>query len=90
MEIQKSDIVRALAGRDKCKLFFVIEREREYAYIADGKSRKLESPKRKKLKHLTLEQKSDSRVAEKLRSGEKITNSEIRRTLAGFAANDGE
>ena len=90
MEIQKSDIVRALAGRDKKKLFFVIDLDERFALIADGKSRKLENPKRKKLKHLAFEMKSDSRAAMKIRAGEKITNSEIRRTLAGFAADDGE
>ena len=90
MEIQKSDIVRALAGRDKNKFFFVIETEGDYVHIADGKSRKLETPKRKKVKHVAFRAKSDSRAANKLRNGEKVTNSEIRRTLADFAADDGE
>ena len=90
MEIQKSDIVRALAGRDKGKLFFVTEVEGEYVIIADGKSRKLENPKRKKIKHVAFRAKSESRAAEKLRDGIKVTNSEIRRTLADFAADDGE
>lgn len=90
MEIQKSDIVRALAGRDKDKLFFAIGIENGYVFIADGKSRKLETPKRKKLKHVAFQDRSDSRAANKLRNGEKVTNSEIRRTLAGIAADDGE
>ena len=44
MEIAKSNIVRSDAGRDKGKLFVVLAVEGEYLLLADGKSRKLESP----------------------------------------------
>ena len=47
MEIAKSNIVRSDAGRDKGKLFVVLSVEGEYLLLADGKSRKVESPKRK-------------------------------------------
>lgn len=90
MEIRKSDFVRAAAGRDKNKLFVVLDADEQYAYIANGRSRKLEAPKHKKLKHLRFVGKNHTGLGEKLRLGEEITNSEIRRTLAGFAADDGE
>jgi len=91
MEIHISDIVRSTAGRDKGKLFFVLEVEDRYALLADGKVRKLEHPKRKKKLHFRLESQCSLRTAEKLRNGEKVTNSELRRTLAQFAAElDGE
>ena len=48
MEIAKSNIVRSNAGRDKGKLFFVLAVEGEYRLLAEGKSRKVEAPKRKK------------------------------------------
>lgn len=84
MELSKSDIVLALSGRDRGKYFFVIETEVEYVLIADGKSRKLEKPKRKKSKHLQLAARAESRVAAKLRSGDKVLNSELRRELADY------
>ena len=84
MELVKSDIVLSLSGRDKGKYFFVVETAGDYALIADGKCRKLERPKRKKQKHLQLAARADSRVAGKLRSGDKVLNSELRRELAGF------
>ena len=91
MEIHISDIVRSTAGRDKGKLFFVLQVEEQYALLVDGKLRKLENPKRKKQIHFRLESQCALRVAEKLRNGEKVTNSELRRTLAQFAAEvDGE
>ena len=82
MDIARSDIVRSAAGRDEGKLFFVLAVEEDYLLLADGRLRKLESPKRKKRKHARFQAHSDCRVAEKIRSGEKFTNSELRRTLA--------
>ena len=82
MDIARSDIVRSTAGRDQGKLFFVLDVEGEFLLLADGKTRKLESPKRKKRRHAVFVSRSDCRAAEKIRSGEKLTNSELRRTLA--------
>ncbi|MCI9122374.1 MAG: hypothetical protein HFG00_12825 [Oscillibacter sp.] len=84
MDIAKSNIVRSGAGRDKGKLFAVLAVEGEYLLLADGKSRKVESPKRKKRRHVLFVSAEESRLAEKIRSGEKVTNSELRRTLAGY------
>ena len=83
MEIAKSNIVRSNAWRDKGKLFVVLAVEGEYLLLADGKSRKVESPKRKKRRHVLFVSAEETRLAEKIKSEEKITNSELRRTLAG-------
>ena len=50
MDIARSDIVKSAAGRDRGRLFFVLGTEGEFLLLADGKSRKLERPKRKKRK----------------------------------------
>ena len=81
-----ASIVVSLAGRDKDELFFVLTIEDNYALIADGKTRRIGQPKRKKLKHLQHVADSKSRVAEKLRAGDKVLDSEIRRALAEFKA----
>ena len=52
MNIQKGSVVRALAGRDKEGFYVVLKIEGSTAYIADGKRRKVQAPKRKNLKHL--------------------------------------
>ena len=84
MDISKSDIILSLACRDKGKLFYVIETEENYVLIADGKGRKLENPKRKKLKHVRRVSRTETRVALKIRNGDKVLNSELRRDLATF------
>ena len=84
MEIAKSNIVRSDAGRDKGKLFVVLAVEGEYLLLADGKSWKVESPKRKKRRHVLFVAADENRLSDKIKSEEKITNSELRRTLAGY------
>ena len=84
MDISKSDIVISLAGRDEGKLFYVIDTEENFVLIADGKGRKLENPKRKKLKHVRRVSRTETRVALKIQNGDKVLNSELRRDLATF------
>jgi len=84
MDISKADIVISLAGRDQNRLFYVLECDGQYVTIADGKGRKLENPKKKKLKHVRFVSRTESRVAEKILSGDKVLNSELRRDLAAF------
>ena len=84
MDISKSDIIESLAGRDKGKLFYVIETEENFVLIADGRGRKLENPKRKKLKHVRRVSRTETRVAAKILNGDKVLNSELRRDLATF------
>ena len=84
MEIAKSNIVRSNAGRDRGKLFCVMRVEGEYLLLADGKSRKVESPKRKKRRHVLFVADDDTRLSAKIRGEEKITSSELRRALAEY------
>ena len=82
MDIAKADIVISTAGRDQGKLFYVVSTENGYAFLANGKGRKIESPKRKKLKHVRRVTRTDSRVAQKILQGDTVLNSELRRDLA--------
>ena len=88
MEISKSDVVISTAGRDRGKLFYVIDTDGIYLTLANGKERKLEKPKQKKLKHVRKVARSRTRVAEKICSGERVLNSELRRDLAAFSQNN--
>ena len=90
MELSKSDVVLSLAGRDQGMLFFVVDTDGVYVSLVNGKERKLENPKRKKAKHVRKVLRPDSTVAakliagvaEKIRSGQRVLNSELRRELA--------
>ena len=84
MDIAKSNIVKSIAGRDAGKYFFVLATEEDFLLLADGKHRRLESPKHKRARHVQFVAESDSAVAEKIRSSEKIANSELRKAIAAY------
>ena len=81
-EFNISDVVKTTAGRDQGSLFYVIGTDGEFLMLANGKDRTLEKPKRKKRKHIQKVLRSETRVADKLRHGDKVLNSELRRDLA--------
>ena len=81
-EFMIADVVMSMAGRDEGKLFYVIASDETYLTLVNGKDRSLEKPKKKKRKHAKKVLRSETRVAEKLRAGDKVLNSELRRDLA--------
>ena len=83
-DLSIADVVISTAGRDAGELFYVIEADDLYLMLVNGKDRKLDKPKRKKRKHANKVLRSETRVAEKLRAGDKVLNSELRRDLAYF------
>ena len=91
-DIQISDVVISARGRDQGQWFYVIGIEGNYFLLANGLNRPLDKPKRKKQKHVEKVLRSETRVAEKLRSGDKVLNGELRRDLAflsrGMQANN--
>ena len=80
-----SDVVISTAGRDQGNLFYVIGEDDQFLLLANGKDRPLDKPKRKKRKHIQKVLRSETRVAEKLRHGDKVLNGELRRDLAFLA-----
>ena len=82
-----ADVVISTAGRDAGKLFYVLEADDVWLTLVNGKDRSIEKPKRKKSKHTRKVLRSETRVAAKILSGDKVLNSELRRDLA-FLARD--
>ena len=80
--IMIADVVRSLAGRDAGKIFYVLDMDNTFLTLVNGKERTLEKPKQKKRKHTEKVLRPETRVADKLRNGDKVLNSELRRDLA--------
>ena len=80
-----SDVVVSTAGHDQGEIFYVIDMDDQFLYLANGKDRSLDKPKRKKRKHVQKVLRSETRVVEKLIHGDKVLNSELRRDLAFHA-----
>lgn len=54
MEAKIGMIVKSAAGRDQGLFMVITAVQGDFAYVADGKVRKLENPKKKRIKHLKL------------------------------------
>ncbi len=83
-DLMISDVVIPTAGRDAGNCYYVIGMDRDFVYLANGKDRTLDKPKRKKRKHIQKVLRSETRVAEKLINGDKVLNSELRKDLASI------
>lgn len=53
MNAVKGSVVKSTAGRDQGRYFVAVAAEDRFVFIADGKERKLENPKRKNVKHIS-------------------------------------
>lgn len=82
MEINKSDVVISTSGRDKGDVFIVLSKDENFLYLINGRNRRIEAPKRKKIKHTSFFKHGESRISEKIMNESKITNSEIRRAIS--------
>ena len=85
MEVSPGNIVYSLAGRDSGSYFVVMAVTDNFAYICDGRNRKTDKPKRKKVKHLKVGCGCSEYIAEKLAKGEQVTNAELRREIRPYA-----
>ncbi len=82
IDLVPGQIVRSTAGRDKGVFMVVVELlDGDHAAVCDGRLRKISSPKKKKTKHLARTNRIDNTIQEKLLSGSKVSNAEIRRVL---------
>jgi len=73
------------AGRDKGRLFIIWSVVDELnVTVVDGDLRKIEKPKAKRLRHLTMTEYKSDRIVECLATDAKINNAEVRKIVAGL------
>lgn len=78
MEAKLGMIVRSVAGHDKGRFLVITAADDDFAFIADGKERRLEAPKKKRLKHL--------RFTNTVIDTDGLTNKGLRRILSEYTA----
>ncbi len=81
VSVEPGQLARSLAGRDKGRLYIILEAEGEYVSLADGKYRTAENPKRKKKKHVQLQDFRNPKLKGKLSRNEMLRDEEIRKIL---------
>lgn len=81
-QISIGTVVLSASGRDKGRYFIVCKiADKDYIYIADGVIRKLNKPKKKKIKHITVTYDKLENIANKLEEGKKVFDSELKGAL---------
>lgn len=61
------------AGHDRHKIYLIIREQGEYVYLADGKTKMPDHPKRKKKKHIQIIKKyARPETIQKLQRGEMV------------------
>lgn len=88
MHSHVSDLVISLAGRDRDGVFLVLREEEHFLWLANGRGRRAEKPKRKKRKHTAFAGHCDARTREKLLGTGRLTNSDIRKALSIWAGDN--
>ncbi|MDD4843462.1 MAG: KOW domain-containing RNA-binding protein [Anaerotignum sp.] len=84
LEFQVGQIVYSKDGHDKGQTMMVLSVEDRYLYLANGKTRMLTKPKRKKIIHVQPINYVDAVMAEKLTQNEYVLDSDIRKAIKSY------
>ncbi|MEG6612991.1 KOW domain-containing RNA-binding protein [Pseudoclostridium thermosuccinogenes] len=83
MDTVLGQVVFSKAGRDAGKRFVIVGIvDSMYVLISDGNLRRIEKPKKKKKKHLELSETVIESISNRLLTGQKVSNADIRKALA--------
>lgn len=81
LEIEPGRVVLSKAGRDAGRRMLVLSVQDEYAYVVDGDLRKVETPKKKKMKHIKATVALFPTISAMIEEGKRPSDAEIRNIL---------
>lgn len=83
-DIRVGSVVLSKQGRDKDMYFLVVSVNKGFVFLADGGMRKLNAPKKKNVKHVSSSGVVLEAIAEKLVTGKKVFDSEVKSAMRQF------
>ena len=84
-KLEIGQVVKSRAGRDNGKIFLILDIiDEQFVLVVDGDLRKLDKPKKKKVKHLIIYSSVIPEFKEKLESKVKINDAYVRSVLVPF------
>lgn len=86
MLVKKGAFAKSKAGHDCNQIYVIINCNDEYAYLVNGKTRPLDKPKKKKLKHIQFIDYMDAVIIEKINNN-LLKNDDIKRAIKNYQAN---
>lgn len=86
MELEIGQLVRSKAGRDYGRYYLVWEKAGNgFVRLVDGQTRRLENPKLKNVKHLQYIEKMAEDIAQRIATGQPVTNAQVRKAIGLLA-----
>ena len=90
-DLKIGQIVKSKAGRDKGRVFLICRIiDEQYVLVCDGDLRKLNNPKKKKVKHLMIYNTVLTEFAERLQSNENLDDAYVRKLLEPYVSKEVE
>ncbi len=80
-ECRKGMFAISLAGHDKGSIYIVVACDEKFAYLSDGKIRRVDYPKKKRMKHLQLDSRTDELVERELLENGMLCNETIKKAI---------
>ena len=78
-------MAKVKAGHDKDKIYIVVRDDEKFVYLADGKLKTLQNPKKKSKKHIQpILHKIDETLALKLQTNDKVIDEEIKKAVKDY------
>jgi ribosomal protein L14E/L6E/L27E len=78
-------MAKVKAGHDKDKIYIIVQDDEQFVYLADGKLKTLQNPKKKSKKHIQpILHKIDETLALKLQTNDKVIDEEIKKAVKDY------
>ena len=89
VEYKKGYFAKSKAGHDQGKTYLIIEGTREtgkedFVMVADGVTKTLDKPKKKRTKHLQIILKCDEEIFNKMTNGQEIKDEDIKAAIGNY------
>lgn len=89
VEYKKGYFAKSKAGHDHGKTYLIIEGTQEtgkedFVMVADGVTKTLSKPKKKRTKHLQIILKYDEEIFDKMTNGQEIKDEDIKAAIGNY------
>jgi len=78
------------SGHDKGSIYVIVKEEADSVFLADGRLKLVEKPKRKNKKHIQIIKKLPDKIIEVLKDQENFQNETIKRAIKLYGQSNNE
>lgn len=83
-EFETGMLAVSKAGHDKGRLYVVLKADPQFVYLADGKNRSVDRPKKKKRKHIQINYYIPGILKQTLEAKQKLEDEQIKKAIKEY------